>query len=405
MKETKDGKIVIKFSIMWFFIAIVIIALILSFFKNRIFATNTENHENNENKEVETVVAFEENQKAVDVIEVMLQNTNSDKKMVNEQREVEFETQYEENPNMPRNEEVVKQEGKNGKIQVTALQEIKDDQVVSEDIIESKIIEEVVPKIIYKGTSDFLQKYKVHLEDQMYLLEAEDLKQEAKDDSTTICQVPRYLNVKLKEAGEEWIKVTYNGKEGYLKTKNITSEYITPLIKEKNRVATLKNNLNIEMDLSVPSGLTLSDFKTALSNNLSDKNKIFEQSAELFYKAEQKYKVNGIFIASIGIHESAWGTSRIATDKNNLFGFTAYDSDPYNSATAFESYENAINKVAETLSTKYLHPAGTKIGEDLIATGSYYNGTTAKSVNIRYASDEGWADKVFNYMQYLYGKL
>ena len=394
MKEVKNGKIIIKFSIMWFFIAIIIIALIISFFKNRIFATNTAN------KEEQTIVAFEENQKSIDVIEVMLENTNSDKKMVNEQRDVQFETQYEDNPNLPRDEEQVKQEGKIGKIQVTALQEYKDDQMIN-----SKTLEEVVTKIIYKGTSDFLKKYSVHIDDQMYLLEAEDLKEEAKDDSNTICNVPRYLNVKIKEAGEEWIKVAYNGKEGYLKTTNITSEAVTPMIKEKNRIATLKNNLNVDMDLSVPSGLTLSDFKTVLSNNLSDKNKIFEQSAEYFYKAEQKYKVNGIFLASIGIHESAWGTSKIANDKNNLFGFTAYDSDPYNSATSFDNYENAINKVAEVLSTKYLHVAGTKISDELTATGTYFNGTTAKSVNVRYASDTGWADKVFNYMQYLYNKL
>ena len=399
MRETKNGKVIIKFSIMWFFIAIVIIMLIISFFKNRIFATN-----NTEDKK-ETIVAFEENQKSVDVVQVMLENTNSDKKMVNEQREVEFETEYEENPNLPRDEEQVKQEGKNGKIQVTALQEYKNDQMVSEDIIDSNTLEDVVKKIVYKGTSDFLKKYNVHIDDQMYLLEAEDLKEEAKDDSNTICNVPRYLNVKIKEAGEEWIKVSYNGKEGYLKTTNITSESVTPLIKEKNRVATLKNNLNIDMDLSTPSGLTLSDYKTILSNNLSDKNKIFEQSAEYFYKAEQKYKVNGIFIAAIGIHESAWGTSKIASDKNNLFGFTAYDSDPYNSATSFDNYESAINKVAEALSTKYLHVAGTKISDDLTATGTYFNGTTAKAVNTRYASDTGWADKVFSYMQYLYGKL
>ena len=400
MKEVKDGKIVIKFSLMWFFVAIIIIALIISFFKNRIFATNTANKETQE-----TVVAFEENQKSIDVIQVMLDNTNSNKKMVNEQRDVQFETQYEDNPNLPRDEEQVKQEGKVGKIQVTALQEYKDEQMINEEIIDKKNLEEVVTKIVYKGTSDFLKKYSVHIDDQMYLLEAEDLKEEAKDDSNTICNIPRYLNVKIKEAGEEWIKVSYNGKEGYLKTANITSEKVTPMIKEKNRIAALKNNLNIDMDLSVPSGLTLSDFKTVLSNNLSDKNKIFEQSAEYFYKAEQKYKVNGIFLASIGIHESAWGTSKIANDKNNLFGFTAYDSDPYNSATSFDTYESAINKIAETLSTKYLHVWGAKINDELTATGAYFNGTTAKSVNVRYASDEAWADKVFNYMQYLYNRL
>lgn len=399
MKESKDGKIIIKFSIMWFFIAIIIIALLISFFKNRIFATNVQN------KEEIKVAVFEENQKSVDVISVMLENTNSDKKMINEQRDVEYQTIYEDNPNLPKDEEQVKQEGKIGKIQVTALQEYRGEELKNEDIIESKTLEEAVTKIVYKGTSDFLKKYSVHIDDQMYLLEAEDLKEEAKDEANTVCNVPRYLNVKIKEAGEDWIKVSYKDKEGYLKTTNITSEAVTPLIKEKNRVAALKNNLNIDMDLSVPSGLTLSDFKTVLSNNLSDKNKIFEQNAENFYKAEQKYKVNGIFLASIGIHESAWGTSKIANDKNNLFGFTAYDSDPYNSATSFDNYESAINKVAETLSTKYLRTSGTKISEDLVAIGTYFNGTTAKSVNVRYASDEGWADKVFTYMQYLYGKL
>ena len=399
MKESKDGKIIIKFSIMWFFIAIIIIALLISFFKNRIFATNVQN------KEEIKVAVFEENQKSVDVISVMLENTNSDKKMINEQRDVEYQTIYEDNPNLPKDEEQVKQEGKIGKIQVTALQEYKGEELQNEDIIESKTLEEAVTKIVYKGTSEFLKKYSVHIDDQMYLLEAEDLKEEAKDEANTVCNVPRYLNVKIKEAGEDWIKVSYKDKEGYLKTTNITSEAVSPLIKEKNRVAALKNNLNIDMDLSVPSGLTLSDFKTVLSNNLSDRNKIFEQNAENFYKAEQKYKVNGIFLASIGIHESAWGTSKIANDKNNLFGFTAYDSDPYNSATSFDNYESAINKVAETLSTKYLRTSGTKISEDLVATGTYFNGTTAKSVNVRYASDEGWADKVFTYMQYLYGKL
>ena len=397
MKKTEDGTVIIKFSIIWFFVAIIIIGLIISFYKNYIFATNKE--------ETETIVAFEQNQKSVDILQVMLENTDSNKKMVNEQRDVEFSTEYEENPNLPRDEEQVKQEGKIGKVQVTALQEYQNNEMVNEEIIESITLEEVVTQIIYKGTSDFLKKFSVHIDDKMYLLEAEDLKQEPSDESNTICNIPRHLNVTIKEAGEEWIKVDYNGQIGYIRTTNITSEAVNPLIVEQNRVATLKNNLNIEMDLSNPSGLTLSDYKTVFTGNPLDKNKIFEQNAETFYNAEQKYKINGIFLAAVGIHESAWGTSKLAQDKNNLFGYTAYDRDPYNSATTFETYENAINKVAEALSLKYLHVAGTQISEELKATGIYFNGTNAKSVNIRYASDENWADKVFSYMQYLYNRL
>ena len=312
---------------------------------------------------------------------------------------------YEENPNLPKDEELVKQEGKNGKIQVTALQDFQNDEMLNEEIIESTTLEEVINQIIYVGTSEFMKKYNVHIDENMYLLEAEELKEEAKDEANTIASIPRYLNVTLKESGDEWIKVSYNGQDGYLRTTNITSETVTPLISEKNRVAKLKNNLNVDLDLTEPSGLTLSDYKTILSGISQDKNKIFEQSAEAFYNVEKKYKINGVFLAAIGIHESAWGTSRIANDKINLFGYMAYDNDPYNSAKTFETYEEAINTVGEALAKNYLYVRGTAINEGIIASGVYFNGTTAKSVNVRYATDEGWADKVYSYMQFLYNRL
>lgn len=277
--------------------------------------------------------------------------------------------------------------------------------MVSEEVLSQTTLEEVIPKIIYKGTSKFLSKFSVHINDQMYLLVQDDLKESASDDSNTLKTIPRYLNVTLLEAGEEWIKVSYNGQDGYLKTTNITSETVTPLIIEQNRIASLQNNLSLDMDVSKPSGLTLSDYKAILTNNSSDVYKIFENNVQTFYDVEQKYKVNGVFIAAIGIHESAWGTSKIASDKKNLFGFAAYDRDPYNSAATFDGYENSINAVAELLSTRYLNVAGTVISDRIIATGTYYNGPTIKSVNMRYASDENWGEKVFNYMKFLYNRL
>ena len=398
MYQKTKGKTVIKFSIIWFLLFIIIIGLAYSFFKNKIFATN-------EYKEKKQIVAFEENQKAFDIVEIMLENTNSNKKMVNEKRDVVFTTEYEENPNLPKDEEQIKQEGKNGKIQVTALQEYQNEEMKNEEIIESTTLEEVVTQIVYVGTSEFMKKYNVHIDDNMYLLEAEDLKTEAKDEADTITNIPRYLNVTLKEAGEEWIKVNYKGQEGYLKTSNITSETVTPLITEQNRIAKLKNNLNIDMDLTTSSGLTLSDYKTILSNISLDKNKIFEQNAEAFYNAEQKYKINGMFLVAIGIHESGWGTSKIALEKGNLFGYRAYDSDPYNSASSFENYAEGINTVAEALATRYLYVNGTQISDELTARGTYFNGTTIQAVNTRYASDQGWYEKVYGYMQYLYNRL
>ena len=56
---------------------------------------------------------------------------------------------------------------------------------------------------------------------------------------------------------------------------------------------------------------------TIFAYNESDKNNIFANNAESFYNAEQEYQINGIFLAAIGIHESAWGTSQIAKNKNS----------------------------------------------------------------------------------------
>ena len=122
---------VISFSIIWFFVVIIALGLVISFFKNIIFATNSQ-------VEKEQIVAFEKNLKQVDIVEIMLENTDSNKKMVNEQRDVNFETIYENNPNLPKDEEQVKQEGKIGKVQVTALQEYQNEEMVNEEIIESK---------------------------------------------------------------------------------------------------------------------------------------------------------------------------------------------------------------------------------------------------------------------------
>lgn len=398
-KEYQQGKIILKISIIWVFVIMIIIASLRAFFKNNIFAiSNTE--------DIQEFVAFEQNQKAVDILEIMVENTaENNKKMVNEQREVAYITEYENNPNLPKDEKQIKQKGKNGKVQVTALQEFQDEEMISEELVESIMVEEAEKEIIYVGTSEFLSKYNVHIGDEMYLLETEELKELSDNSSNTICQVPRYLNVTIQEPGDEWIKVKYNGKDGYLKTTNITSNTVTPIITEKNRIAKIKSKLDFNMDVSVPSGLTLSDYKTIFLNNPNDKNKIFEANWKALYDAEQKYNVNGIFIAAIGIHESAWGTSSLAKQKFNLFGFSAYDRDPYNSAKTFDSYEEAINTVAEALSLNYLHVLGTNINNEMKAKGTYFNGTTIKSVNVSYASDSEWADKVYKYMQYLYQRL
>lgn len=73
--------------------------------------------------------------------------------------------------------------------------------------------------------------------------------------------------------------------------------------------------------------------------------------------------------------ESGHGTSKIAVDKNNIYGWTAYDSDAYNSATGYDSFEDCIITWTREYNKLYL-----------LQSGDQFRGNSEKAVNIAYAS-------------------
>ena len=164
------------------------------------------------------------------------------------------------------------------------------------------------------------------------------------------------------------------------------------------------DGLSFEMALNKPSGFSLEQFTKALTDS-KDINKVFENNAKYFYYVEDQYNINGMFVAAVGIHESAWGTSKIARDKNNLFGYGAYDSNPYNGAYSFEDYAESIDLVSRVLVKYYLNPKGATIYDGQVANGKYYNGNTLSAVNKKYATDKNWANGVYSHMKYLYSKI
>ena len=181
-----------------------------------------------------------------------------------------------------------------------------------------------------------------------------------------------------------------------------TKKYVK--LKPKVQIGTTSGGLDFNMALNKPSGFSLEQFIKALTDD-KDKNKIFEKNAKYFYYIEKQYNINGMFVAAVGIHESAWGTSRIALNKNNLFGYGAYDSNPYNGAYTFDDYAEAIDLVSRVFVKFYLNPKGTVIYDGQPANGKYYSGNTLSAVNKRYATDKNWANGVYTHMQYLYSKL
>jgi hypothetical protein len=60
-----------------------------------------------------------------------------------------------------------------------------------------------------------------------------------------------------------------------------------------------------------------------------------ERTARGFINAQQAWGLNAHYLTAHAALESAWGTSAIARDKNNILGFMAYDDSPYLSAATF----------------------------------------------------------------------
>jgi len=382
---------------------ILIVGLAVLFPKNTSFTQSYAKEEN-----MEEIAEYELNRHRLNIQNIISENSDMDrvKEQVTEEREIESITEYTSNASLPRSEEIVMQEGAFGKENVTVIKTYENGDFVEEIILGKERLVDPVSKVIDVGTSDFLAKHKVHLGDMMYFVNTANLKEADKEDSADVAEVKQYLDVKLLELpSEEWCKVSFDNVEGYIKTSNLTSSYTTPNMPEKNRVQRLLLKVNIDMELNRVSGLTLNDYKKIFTGLPNDKNKIFENNYTAFYNAEKKYNINGIFLASIAIHESGWGTSQIANDKKNLFGYGSYDATPYESSFEFEEYAEGIETVAKSLVKYYLNPSGTKIYDGETAAAWYYNAPTLKGVNTRYASDPEWHNKVFKYMQDLYNRL
>lgn len=356
----------------------------------------------------DTISAYELNRHRLNIQTIISDNAGVDrvKEQVVEERDVDFETNYTDNPSLPKGEEIVKQEGVLGKDKVSLVKTYESNNLIEEIILSKETILEPVPKQIDLGTSEFLAKHKVHIGDIMYLINNGTLKESADSNSKDVAEVKASIDVKLLELpNEEWCKVSFDTIEGYIKTSELTSITTTPEIVEKNRIQRILLKVNPNMELNKSSGLTLNDYKKIFTNIPSDSNYIFNDNCEVFYNIDKKYNINGLFVAAIAIHESGWGTSQIAREKKNLFGYGSYDSTPYASSFEFTSYEEGIETVSKSLVKYYLNPVGTKIYDGETADGSYFNGPTLSGVNTRYASDSNWHEKVYSYMETLYNRL
>ena len=134
-------------------------------------------------------------------------------------------------------------------------------------------------------------------------------------------------------------------------------------------------------------GYTAEDFDEIISNKgyNASTSKMFG-TGKYFKEAEATYGQNALMMFGTAMNESANGTSKIAMDKNNLFGYGAADSCAYDCAYFYDSPRDSIMDYAKKTGTNYS-----------LATGKYYYGShygnKASGRNVKYATDPYWGEK------------
>ena len=353
------------------------------------------------------------NKNGVDLQEIILKNTTNAKKeeIIKKEIDLEYTTKYNNNPNLPTGMIQVIQEGIDGKQEEITKKTYTGEQLIKEEVVGNIVTKSSVNKIVEIGTGGYVKQYNVKVGDELYVTtNFLAVRIEPKDDSEKLITLKKNTKIKVLKIQDEWYQIKYDTYIGWSKGECFT--YLNPNEKSEETTAGSKyskqqllNTLSFDMKLNKPSGLSLEQFKKIFENEEKDKKNIFKNNAQYFYYAEKQYNVNGVFIAAVAIHESGWGGSSIASNKNNLFGYGAYDRDPYNSAYEFSNYSEGIDLLARVFAKYYLNPKGIKIYDGNLADGSYYNGETLTGVNKKYATDKKWANGVYYWMKYLYNNL
>lgn len=141
-------------------------------------------------------------------------------------------------------------------------------------------------------------------------------------------------------------------------------------------------------DIRNPSGI--SGYRLDLAVKKMKEENGLDGLGVCFQQMEEKYNLNSIILLSIAILESGYGLSKLAKEKNNLFGLDANDSykgtEKYGGK--YKSKEDSIEAAAFRISKQYLDI-------DVSCPWRYIMGKTdLDSVGKKWCSNSDWADKV-----------
>lgn len=100
--------------------------------------------------------------------------------------------------------------------------------------------------------------------------------------------------------------------------------------------------------------------------------------------------LNPYYVAGHAAYDSAWGTSAVATRKNNLFGYGATPACPFDCAVPFNTQQESIDFVTALVRADYATPGG-----------RFYTTGTLAGMEPIYSANPNWAEGVAAVMNLL----
>ncbi|ASV68243.1 hypothetical protein CKF48_13460 [Cytobacillus kochii] len=144
----------------------------------------------------------------------------------------------------------------------------------------------------------------------------------------------------------------------------------------------------LNLDLRKPAKLTVQEIKALFDRKGHGDSKLKDYAQE-FINVQNKYGVNATYLVAHTILETGWGKqSNLFDYKNNLYGYGAYDVCPFTCGYYFDSVEDSISNVAYQVKSDYLTP-----------NGKWYNGPDLIGMNVKYATDKDWQNKIARLME------
>ncbi|MED4298953.1 glucosaminidase domain-containing protein [Geobacillus stearothermophilus] len=226
-----------------------------------------------------------------------------------------------------------------------------------------------------------------------------NVRKEPNRDSAILATISKgTIIVPTHKTSDNWYKITYNNTIGY-----VSGDYVTE-VKTGAPLNGVRDGYQF-IDLRTTASVTVQQINQYIENYVNSKNKpsVLLGKGQVFIDAGKKYGVNALYLAAHAIHESGFGTSRLALTKYNLFGYGAYDASPFVSAYRFSSVEESIDYIARKVKATYLNP-----------THSYFKGAylgfrtntltrtrvdeSSEGMNFYYASDPYWGQSIARHM-------